>query len=249
MKSHVIPKFVGRWIKETSITPYLRFLGNMDERRQDLFTMELLCDDCENLFSAWERKFAAEVFYPAADGETVFRYGPWFVKFAASLAWRAMQFLKCQATYDPTTLTSTVTDMELHLSRFLLGQEKHVGSYTQHVYPVSELAAPVHPGSPMLNRYLARAVCIGILRNDDLSEIVVYVKLPMFMFFPWESPSTGSGWRRAESKSQACCNRSTMFCMKVCCIISWNSPTRWGILWTLCRQNRRQQLTVRSRKP
>ena len=35
----------------------------------------------------------------------------------------------------------------------------------------------------MLNRYLARIVWTDILRNDDLSEIMVYVKLPMFMFF------------------------------------------------------------------
>ena len=68
------------------MTPYLRFAANMDERRQDLITMELLCDDCENLFSAWERKFATEIFYPVADGKTVFQYGHWFVKFAASLA-------------------------------------------------------------------------------------------------------------------------------------------------------------------
>ncbi len=183
MKSHIIPKFVGRWMKETSITPYLRFDGNVDERHQDLFTMELLCDDCENRFSAWETKFATEIFHPAADGQTVFRYGPWFVKFAASLAWRAVQFLKCQAGDDPPALNSMVDNMELHLSRFLLGQEKHVSSYTQHVYAVGELAAPVLPGSPMLNRYLARAVGIDILRNDDLSDMMVYVKLPMFMFF------------------------------------------------------------------
>ena len=183
MKSHVFPKFVGRWMKETSITPYLRFAGNVDERRQDLATMELLCDDCENRFSAWERKFANEIFRPVADGKAVFRYGPWFVKFAASLSWRAIQFLKSQAVEEPPALNSMVDDMELHLLRFLVGQEKHVGSYTQHVYPVGELAAPVRPGSPMLNRFLARSVWIDVLRNDDLSEVMVYVKLPMFMFF------------------------------------------------------------------
>ena len=183
MKSHIIPKFVSRWMKETSITPYFRFGGNVDERLQDLPTMELLCDDCENRFSAWETRFATEIFHPTADGETVFQYGPWFVKFSASLAWRATQFLKCQPVDERPALKAIIDNMELHLSRFLLGQEKHVGSYTQHVYPVGELAAPVLPGSPMLNRYFSRAVWIDVLRNDDLSEMMVYVKLPMFMFF------------------------------------------------------------------
>ena len=35
----------------------------------------------------------------------------------------------------------------------------------------------------MLNRYIARAVQIDFLRSDDLSEMMVYVKLPMFIFF------------------------------------------------------------------
>ena len=183
-KSHIVPKFVGRWLKETSPTPYLRFGGNMDGRLQDLYAMELLCDDCEMLFSEWETKFATEIFYPSADGATSFRCGPWLVKFAASLAWRAIQYCysKNIEEFSPA-MESMVDGMEVHLSRFLLAQEKHVGSYTQHLYPVSELAVPMEPGSPMMSRYLARTVQIDFLRNDDLSEMLVYVKLPMFMFF------------------------------------------------------------------
>ncbi len=156
----------------------------MDGRLQDLYAVELLCDDCEGRFSEWEAKFANEVFYPSADGATSFRCGPWLVKFAASLAWRAIQYCSCRniEEFSPA-MKSMVDGMELQLSRFLLGQEKHVGSYTQYIYPVSELAASMEPGSPMKNRYLARTVQIDFLRSDDLSEMLVYVKLPMFMFF------------------------------------------------------------------
>ena len=182
-ESHIIPKFVARWMKATSPTPYLRYGGNVDERLQDLFVVELLCDDCEKLFSAWETKFANEIFHPSAAGETAFRYGPWLVKFAASLAWRAIQFRPIHEIQESPALDSIIGNMEIHLSRFLMGQEKHVGSFTQHIYPVSELAAPIRPGSPMINRYLARTVQIDFIRNDDLSEMMVYVKLPMFMFF------------------------------------------------------------------
>ena len=76
-KSHIIPKFVGRWLKKTSPTPYLRFGGNVDARLQDLYATELLCDDCERRFSEWETKFANEIFYPSANGVTSFRCGPW----------------------------------------------------------------------------------------------------------------------------------------------------------------------------
>ena len=182
-KSHIIPRFIGKWMKETSITPYLRFGENVDKRLQDLVTMELLCDDCENRLSAWETKFANGIFHPSAAGETTFRYGSWLVKFAASLAWRGIQFRQSQGIEEWPTVKSKVDEMGLYLSRFLLGREKNVGSYTQHIYPVGELVSPIRPGSPMLNRYLARAVEIDFLRTDDLSEMIVYVKLPMFMFF------------------------------------------------------------------
>ena len=181
--SHIIPKFVGRWMKKTSLTPYLRFGEDMDRRSQDLSTLELLCDDCEERFSAWETKFANEIFYPSAEGEAVFRYRYWLSKFAASLAWRGIHYLNSRRTEEePPDLHLVVDAMEAHLSRFLLDREKSVGSYTQHVYHVGELEAPVEPGSPMLNRYLARTVQIDLLRNDDLSEVLMYVKLPMFMF-------------------------------------------------------------------
>ncbi len=156
----------------------------MDRRLQDLPTMELLCGDCEERFSAWETKFANEIFHPSADGETVFRYRSWLIKFAASLAWRGIHFLRSQTGQEESPdLKLKVDAMEAHLSRFLLGQEKSVGPYTQHVYALGELAAPVEPSSPMLNRYLARTVQIDLLRNDDLSEVLAYIKLPMFMFF------------------------------------------------------------------
>ena len=182
-RSHIIPKFVGRWMKETSPTPYLRFGGNMDKRLQDLFAMELLCDDCESRFSTWETKFANEIFYPSDAGETVLGYGSWLLKFAASLAWRAIQFCQFKEIEESPALNSMVAKMDIALSRFLLGREKNVGSHTQHIYSVGELADPIRPGSPMLNRYLARAVEIDILRNHDLSEMMVYVKIPTFMFF------------------------------------------------------------------
>ena len=182
-KSHIIPRFVSRWMKETGVTPYLRYGGNVDRRLQDLPTMELLCAGCENRFSVWETKFANEIFHPNAAGKTIFRYRSWLIKFAASLAWRAIQFQKAPTQNESPDLKLIVDAMERHLARFLLDREKNVGAYTQHIYPVGELAAPTDPGSPMLNRYLARTVQLDLLRTDDLSEVLIFVKLPMFMFF------------------------------------------------------------------
>ena len=181
-QSHIIPRFIGKWMKDTAFTPYIRFGMDIEKRHQDLLKLKLLCGECENRISAWETKFANEVFYPTVDGKTTFRYRDWFVKFAASLSWRALQHRRLLQIEEPPDLNVIFDDMEVRLKSYLLGTVKHLGPFTQHVYPVSELAEPIEPGSPMLNRYLARAVEIDYIRNDDFSEVMVYVKLPMFMF-------------------------------------------------------------------
>ena len=182
-ESHIIPRFIGRWMKKTSPTPYFRYGGDMDKRTQDLGKMKLLCGDCENLFSGWETKFAKEVFYPMSNGRPRLWYKNWMLKFASSLTWRAIQVLSFEERKRSEAFEQILVNMELHLSRFLLRQAKNVGSYSQHVYYISGLAAPVKPGSPMLNRYLERGVEIDFPTTDNLSEMMVYVKLPMFMFF------------------------------------------------------------------
>ena len=240
--SHIIPKFAGRWMKATSPTPYLRLNDNMDKRRQDLHTMKLLCDSCENRFSAWETKFANEIFYPFADGKkTVFRYRSWLNKFAASLAWRGIHFLQPQMSQkEPPDLQQVVNDMEGHLSRFLLGQEKSVGRYTQHVYTVGKLEAPIEPSSPMLNRYLARSTQIDLMRNGDLSEVMMYVKLPMFIFLSvGESTRVEQhGWKQVVLRSRVhCIQRFTPY-RRASGNSSLLRPTRHLNSRSQCRRNR-----------
>lgn len=181
--SHIIPRFVGKWMKSTSPTPYLKSTDDIDQRLQDLPTVKLLCGDCEERFSAWETKFANDIFHPYVKGKVILSYRSWLSKFAVSLTWRAIQHHHHRSSEDTSDLAPILSEMEGHLSRYLLGQEENVGQYTQHIYPLDILANPVKPGSPMLNRYFARAVQTDIIITDDFSEVLVYIKLPMFMLF------------------------------------------------------------------
>lgn len=180
--SHIVPKFVGRWMKSTAPIPYMKFTDDIDRRAQDLPTMRMLCDDCESRFSGWETKFANEIFHPHIKGQNILRYRSWLVKFATSLTWRAIQYQRSRNPRDPVEVTSIVSQMEEHLSRYLLGQERSLSQYSHHIYPLDILDDPIEPGSPMLNRYLTRTVQTDIIRTRDFSEVLVYVKLPMFMF-------------------------------------------------------------------
>lgn len=88
LNSHIIPRFVIRWIKETSATGFLRGAEDPDTRIQD-YHEELLCEDCEMVFSDFEREFASNIFYPYINKNTAtFEYGERLQKFVMSVSWR-----------------------------------------------------------------------------------------------------------------------------------------------------------------
>lgn len=66
-ESHSIPKFVYQWIKETSITPYLRSSDDVNKRDQDGPKEYLLCGKCEENLSLIEAEFSETVFKKIAN--------------------------------------------------------------------------------------------------------------------------------------------------------------------------------------
>ena len=163
----------------------------MDKRQQDLFTMKLLCEDCEERFSDWETKFANGLFYLRASGNELLRYGPWqygpwLNEFAASLIWRSLKYRQYVETKDPLEVAYLLRGMEGHLSDYLLRKKEDLGKYTLHVYPVytSDVPTnvPAHIGVPNVKKYVATATDIGLMMASDLSGFYLCVKIPMFMF-------------------------------------------------------------------
>lgn len=69
-ESHIIPSFVGKWLKKTSATGFFSQISpdHNIQRVQDLFKTGLLCSRCEILISNFERYFAEKVFYPLQEG-------------------------------------------------------------------------------------------------------------------------------------------------------------------------------------
>lgn len=66
-ESHSIPKFAYDWIKNTSKTPYLRDINDVNKRHQDGPKEYLLCTDCEIKLSVLEKKLSNEVFKKIAN--------------------------------------------------------------------------------------------------------------------------------------------------------------------------------------
>lgn len=187
-RSHIIPKFVFRWHKETG-TGVLRMTTQPNRRVQDGVTLQLLCSDCESLLSRWERSFANELFLPmhnAPRGEYVqCHYGPWALKFAVSLSWRSLQYLR--TVHDMTTLAparlNDVLRAEETWRRFLLGELEHPAEFEQRFVRLGEIAALPRGFSGFsegLNRYWMRATDVDLLEDDD-GLLLVYTKIARFV--------------------------------------------------------------------
>ena len=140
VQSHIIPKFVFKWLKETSATGYLRFGQNLNRRGQDGFKQNLLCRDCEDLFNNWETDFASKLFYPLVKGEeSSFEYGSWFLRFVVSLSWRSLILCKNRGLSHSHFSEVQKQESELALEmwrKFLLGDIKDLDRFQQHVIPI-----------------------------------------------------------------------------------------------------------------
>ena len=94
--SHIIPKFIFKWIKKSSSTGRLRSAQNINRPVQDGLKLEFLCDKCEQEFSIYEKYFADSLFYPIANSEINFDElcldSTKIRKFIITLIWRVAKF-------------------------------------------------------------------------------------------------------------------------------------------------------------
>lgn len=181
--SHFIPKFVGRWLKKTSITGYFRKGNEINKREQDLAKEYWLCGSCEDLFSVWETKFANLIFYPFVDrGSSVVNYQEWLPKFCASLTWRTLTYIKSlnSATNDLKLIENELSLAESHLAKYLLGNVSNLNQYEQHLIPLEKIDSYTYKDLPTnINRYFLRTVAMDIITGEE--SIYVYTKFPSFL--------------------------------------------------------------------
>ncbi|WP_437720967.1 hypothetical protein [Sorangium sp. So ce861] len=178
-QSHVVPKFVFRWLKKSS-PGHLRTVETPNRRSQDGPTRAWLCDDCEQRLSGWENEFAAKVFEPLHQDplrRAGVRYESWALNFAVSISWRTLHFYANNSMdhLDAKDLKS-IDVAERVWRRFLLGQIGNLGEFTQHIIVVdAPTSVSSDEVSPFISRYMARTVHSDIVRST--SACFTYTKL------------------------------------------------------------------------
>ncbi|AHI07181.1 hypothetical protein BDW_13405 [Bdellovibrio bacteriovorus W] len=189
-ESHIIPSFVTKWIKDTSVTGYLRGVENPNLRMQDSRKYKLLCNDCEQIFSAWEREFAQKVFFPYVKEELSSQmsyqgkigeipYDKWLLNFCLSVQWRGL--VTCFEAEDCKDSHRLELIKAIHLWKdYFQGLRPDTGSWRTYLFFFENLAFASGdewpermPGNA--NHYVLRAVDFTILENNK--RLMVFSKM------------------------------------------------------------------------
>ncbi len=175
-ESHLIPKFVFRWLKQTG-GEHIRKADNPNKRVNDGLKPELLCHDCEQKFGKLEDKFAREIFYPYVNkGEQNFEYDNYLFQFAVSVLWRvAIYSLPRASLHHKSLIESTLTDWR----GFLNGEKQLPNTKRIHIFFTTDrLKQNTQPVERFLN-YWARGADGTIASGTN--TCLVYAKLARVM--------------------------------------------------------------------
>lgn len=152
--SHIIPAFVYRAIKSDSPTKFFRNIHSPNKRLQDGDKEPLLCQNCEQRFSAAEKLFASNIFLPFHNNDVDnFEYQEWLHYFLISLAWRTLACDLEGFTQDnavPPEVVSTLSDAESIARKYLLGTPSLGARLKTHV-TLFTIATDVSPDLVELN--------------------------------------------------------------------------------------------------
>ena len=179
--SHIIPKFVFTWLRDTSPTGHLRQGSALNKRIQDGFKQKLLCGNCEVNFSVYENNFKTAVFDPATRREYLkFRYGSWLSKFAASLAWRCIQYapINEKSVELSAHKQALFSSASAKLGDYLMNKRGDIGRTQLHMYEhwcLREIMAHRLPGN--WSRYSSRHTVIDLIAIDGFLPLTIYAKL------------------------------------------------------------------------
>ncbi|MBI3315221.1 MAG: hypothetical protein HYZ86_04730 [Candidatus Omnitrophica bacterium] len=175
-ESHIIPKFVFHWLKETSATGKIRIAKAPNRLKQDGIKEDLLCRSCEDIFNGWETQFANKIFWPYLNDHTsLFLYEEWLTKFIVSLNWRIV----VNRIEDDGKLSKSMKESlklaEFRFRKYLLNQRRDPGHYQNNLIFVDYIESASSPVPSGMTRYLGRGIDATVVFGKN--ELWIYVKL------------------------------------------------------------------------
>jgi hypothetical protein len=192
--SHLVPAFVGRYLKETSATGFLRNGVNPNVRQQDTNKQFLLCKKCEEIFSVFENEFSRKAF-PIIQGDDFkeLAYDSWLLEFLVSVNWRLLVTKHEEVINDSPQFKGIIENTLETWRLFLLGKRSQP-SRAHHMFVIGgiplKITGDVHQKTLY---YLLRGIDGAVLIFGR--SIGVYTKLLRTMFYSPLVPDSPSGWK------------------------------------------------------
>ncbi|HFD7913980.1 TPA: hypothetical protein ACF58N_001537 [Legionella pneumophila] len=180
LESHIIPKFIYSYLKDTSPTGKLREAKNINLRKQDGIKLHWFCQSCENIFSEWEKYFSEKIFYPLQEDKVPIYYNEKFLKFCVSISWRVLKFLLEEDYISDfsSEIKEKIQTALIAWRKLLLNEVDNPGVYEQHFYNfIGEIESKMFALSSNIHRYLQRSIAIDVI-NWGSKAIIVYSKFP-----------------------------------------------------------------------
>lgn len=210
--SHIVPKFVIRYLKETSAGK-IRNLEAPNRTVEDGEKHQLLCADCEELFSSREKYFADTVFYPYKKNKAVtFNYNEKLFYFMTSISWRSLYFDAQDENYPSSTRLEMNAAID-SLRQFLLGRAPTPQQIENHLFffdvAVSSTLTDGAANTP--NIIMHRSITSYTVAANDDSSIFVFTNMMGIIVVTfikrgeyeiWENTKIVNGTGLIESKEQ-----------------------------------------------
>ncbi len=142
--SHILPKFYYRELRKQNPENFnLRSSSKPRLRVQDGRKLKLLCHQCEQQFSGWERSFQKCFIQSLAkdkDGKFV-KYTDWMLMYCTSITWRILKMLLRDGNFNDIEESEkhTFINAENTWRQFLNGDRLNPGQYTHHLFILGAL--------------------------------------------------------------------------------------------------------------
>ena len=197
--SHIIPRFVGKWLKVTSATGLLRGVTDPDKRLQDISKEPLLCKDCEERLSKLETHFANQFFFPFLESKKKsFRYDSRLMRFIISVGWRTLLVSYDDFNQDVPGLSTYIDRAEETWRKYLLEVSNDPGPYEHHLFFFDYVTEGKNLPKGF-QWYTLRAVDATLVGNEQ--RVLAYSKFPWMMFGSSIYPVKLEGWEGTKIES------------------------------------------------
>lgn len=190
VQSHVIPKFVIRYLKATG-SGFFRRPVKPNLKHQDIPTTQLLCQECEQRFSRREAYFRDTIFDPYMKRKCAhFDYDGNLHYFLVSILWRVLVSDMAKYVKEYPHVAGVLSKAEEDWRRYLLGEERQTAPHI-HLFLTDVLENLVVPVRGY-NMYMARALDGTVAAGAR--SCLVYAKFVRFCVFAWLSGYDPSLW-------------------------------------------------------